>query len=424
MITVRKLQLTIINEDEKSRKEQYRFIRDSQYAQYKGLNRVMGYLMSGYYNNDMDFKNEGFIQHQKSITNSMLILNDIEFGKGIDSKSAITQKVKKDFKNALKSGLAKGEMKAINYKRDFPLMTRGRDLKFSYESENEDIIIKWVNKITFKVVLSKKHHKNYVELQHFLRNIINNTYKIGQSSFEFNKNNKLILNLNVDMPEKEKGEFVEGRVVGVDLGMKIPAYVSLNDLEYVGEGIGCIDDLLKVKKQFDCRNSRMKKRLVLTKGGHGRKQKLRALKSFTEKEKNYVKTYNHLVSKRIIDFAKKYNAPQINMELLSLSGTEKESALSTIRWWGYYQLQTMIEYKAEREGIIVRYVDPYHTSQTCSICGHYEKGQRPTQEKFICKNEKCGHTENADRNASRNIAKSTKYITKKEEGQYYKNKTE
>ena len=38
MITVRKLKLTIVNEDEELRKEQYKFIRDSQYAQYQALN--------------------------------------------------------------------------------------------------------------------------------------------------------------------------------------------------------------------------------------------------------------------------------------------------------------------------------------------------------------------------------------------------
>lgn len=419
MITVRKLQLTIINDNEKERKEQFRFIRNSQYAQYQGLNRCMGYLMSGYYSNCMDIKSDGFKSHQKTITNSLPIFDGIEFGKGIDSKSAITQKVKKDFSTSLKSGLAKGERSINNYKRDFPLMTRGRDLKFS--EQNDEIIIKWVNKIAFKVILSKKNHKNYAELQHFMRKVLTGEYKIGQSSLEFNKNNKLILNLTCDIPvNPNKNEIVEGRILGVDLGIKIPAYVCLNDKEYIGKGIGSIDDLLKVRKQFNCRKERLQRQLSLTKGGHGRKDKLKALDSFTEKEKNYVKTYNHLVSKQIIDFAKKNNAGQINMEFLALADSEKETITSTVRWWSYYQLQTMIEYKAEREGIIVKYIDPYRTSQTCSKCGHWEEGQRNNQAEFKCKS--CGHDENADRNAARNIAKSKKYITKKEESQFFKNK--
>ena len=35
----------------------------------------------------------------------------------------------------------------------------------------------------------------------------------------------------------------------------------------------------------------------------------------------------------------------------------------------------MIDYKAKKENIKVIFVDPYHTSQTCSACGHYEEGQ-------------------------------------------------
>ena len=48
MMIVRKLKLVIVNEDKEQRKEQYKFIRDSQYAQYQALNLGMGYLMAGY----------------------------------------------------------------------------------------------------------------------------------------------------------------------------------------------------------------------------------------------------------------------------------------------------------------------------------------------------------------------------------------
>lgn len=41
---------------------------------------------------------------------------------------------------------------------------------------------------------------------------------------------------------------------------------------------------------------------------------------------------------------------------------------------------------ANAAGIEVRYIEPRHTSQTCSFCGHYEKGQRINQQTFICKN--------------------------------------
>ena len=157
------------------------------------------------------------------------------------------------------------------------------------------------------------------------------------------------------------------------------------------------------------------KEVSYAKSGKGRAKKIKALEALRDKEANFRKTFQHKISKDIIEFAKQNNAGQINLELLSLKDSKNSFILQN---WGYYQLQQMIEYKAERESIEVKYVDPYHTSQTCSNCGHYEEGQRETQEKFICKS--CGFSANADYNASRNIAMSTKYISSKEESEYYK----
>ena len=202
MITVRKIKLTILGSDEE-RAKGYKFIRDSQYAQYQGLNLAMGLLTSAYLESNRDIKSDTFKEAQKSLTNSNKIFDNIEFGTGIDTKSAITQRVKKDFKTSLKNGLAKGERTITNYKRNYPLLTRGRDLKFQYK--DDDIIIKWVNKITFKVVLgSNKIRENKIELQHTLHKIIDKEYKVGQSSFQFDRNNNLILNLNLDIPYKLK----------------------------------------------------------------------------------------------------------------------------------------------------------------------------------------------------------------------------
>ena len=42
-----------------------------------------------------------------------------------------------------------------------------------------------------------------------------------------------------------------------------------------------------------------------------------------------------------------------------------------------------------------------YTSQTCNVCGYIDKSNRPNQHTFKCKN--CGHTDNADFNAAKNI---------------------
>lgn len=402
MISVRKIKLTILGTDEE-RKQGYKFIRDSQYSQYQGLNLAMGLLSSAYLESDRDIKSDTFKEAQKSLTNSNPIFDNIAFGTGIDTKSAITQRVKKDFKTSLKNGLAKGERSITNYKRDYPLLTRGRDLKFQYK--DDDIIIKWVNKIVFKVVLgSGKIKENKIELQHTLHKIIDKEYKVGQSSLQFDRNNNLILNLNLDIPYKPKTEIVEGRVLGVDLGLKYPAYMCLSDDTYKREHIGSIDDFLRVREQMQSRRRKLQHDLKFTKGGKGRVKKLQALDRLRDKEKNFVTTYNHMISKNVVEFAKKHQCEYIHLEKLIKDGFDN----TVLRNWSYYQLQQYIEYKAEREGIKVRYVDPAYTSQTCARCGHVDKENRQTQEKFTCT--KCGFELNADHNAAINIARSTKFI--------------
>ena len=401
MITVRKLKLTIVNEDKELRKQQYKFIRDSQYAQYQALNLGMGYIMIGYLANNRDIKSEGFKEHKKGLKNSNPIFEGLELGKGVDTLSAVTQKVKKDFSISLKNGLAKGERSSINYKRNFPLITRGRNLTF-YEQDGE-VLIKWVNKIIFKVVFNSRK-ENTLELQHTLQMVINKEYNVMQSSLEFDKNNNLILNLTLDIPFKQEDEFIDGRVLGVDLGVKYPAYVCLSDDTYKREHIGEALELIKQRKQYQDRRARTQQQLKNVKGGKGRGKKLKNLDRLSECERNFAKTYNHMISKRIVEFAKKHKCEYINMERLTKDGFSN----SILRNWSYYELQNMVEYKADRIGIKVRYVNPAYTSQTCSRCGHVDKENRQTQEKFICTN--CGFELNADHNASINIARSEEFI--------------
>ena len=406
MINVRKLKLVIRETDKELRSQKYKFIRDSQYAQYRALNVAMGYISSAYLKANKDIKSEEYKEAIKLLTNSNPIFNGIEVGTGIDTLSAVTRKARKDFSVSLKNGLARGERNLTSYRRTYPLITRGRDLKFRYEGN--DIVIKWVNKIEFTVITGSNNMKeNTIELKHTLHKIINNEYKIKESSLMFDKNNNLILNLTFDIPDKEAHEIVPGRTFGVDLGIATPAYVCLSDNTYIRSGFGSANDFFRIRQQMKSRRRSLYKSLSLVKGGQGRKKKLQAINSLRDKERNFAKTYNHQLSHKIVKFAKDNKCEFINLEYLTKDGFENRILSS----WSYYELQNMIEYKAEREGIKVRYVDPAYTSQTCSKCGHVDKENRPTQAKFKCVN--CGLELNADHNASINIARSDNFVNKK-----------
>jgi transposase len=73
-----------------------------------------------------------------------------------------------------------------------------------------------------------------------------------------------------------------------------------------------------------------------------------------------------------------------------------------IHGWSFAQLRSFVAYKAESRGCTVVGVDPRHTSQACSRCGHIARNNRRSRSRFCCR--RCGYAAHADFNAAVNIA--------------------
>ena len=68
---------------------------------------------------------------------------------------------------------------------------------------------------------------------------------------------------------------------------------------------------------------------------------------------------------------------------------------------GWHNFKSYLSYKLDRLGGELMLVNPQYTSQKCSTCHHIEEGNRKSQAQFFCL--RCGHEENADVNAAKNI---------------------
>lgn len=132
-----------------------------------------------------------------------------------------------------------------------------------------------------------------------------------------------------------------------------------------------------------------------------KQDKYKKVKRIKNREQRIVKDMNHKISRKIVDTAQQY---ECGIRLEQLDGIRKTAKSSrsfrySLNSWSFNQLQQMIEYKAKLLGIPVERIDPKYTSQLCSKCG--SMGNRNGKD-FKCPN--CSHVDNADVNASFNIA--------------------
>ena len=71
----------------------------------------------------------------------------------------------------------------------------------------------------------------------------------------------------------------------------------------------------------------------------------------------------------------------------------------------YYQLSSMMAYKAQLQGIPVQYINTAYTGQRCSVC---DKIGNRKGKNFNCDN--CNHRDHADDNAVFNITLSSDIV--------------
>lgn len=179
-------------------------------------------------------------------------------------------------------------------------------------------------------------------------------------------------------------------VVGVDLGIAQPAVTSTN--RFLGK---------PAWKAIEGRLFYLKRQLQ-RKGSKSAKRHLRTMRG---KQARFRRDCDHVLSKQIVESAQ----PGATIVLENLTDIRKRSKIRKktktsrrVHSWSFAQIKGFVAYKAEGRGCTVAGVDPRHTSQACSCCGHVARTNRRSRGRFVCR--KCGYELHADLNAARNIA--------------------
>ena len=334
------------------------------------------------------------------------------FAVGIPSK--IINPLKEDvFKhyNSSKKEQQKGMRTLSTYKKGMPIPFVFGNNRSLLQIGNE-YFLTWFNDCRFKLNFGRDRSNNRAIVDNCIKN---GKYKLGTAAKIQIKERKLFLLLSVDIPNTVRTP-IKGKVMGVDLGVVHPAYVAVNngpERSLIGNG-----DAFQKQRDTFRRRFRELQRSQLAQSGHGRKHKTKATETLRGKERNWIQTENHRLSREIVNLAVRWDVETIQMENLKGFGRTSEGEVEKthkrlLGRWSYFELQKNIEYKASMNGIKVKYVQPAYTSQTCHVCG--QRGDRSERDTFICTNPECecyNKPQDADVNAAINIAKSKNIIEK------------
>lgn len=299
------------------------------------------------------------------------------------------------------SGVLKGERSIRSYKNGMPVPFTSKSI-INLNGEGGAYSFKFLPRFLPNCSFTTRLGRDRSNNASIIEGIIKGEYKLCDSSFKFD-GTKLFFYLVVDMPVQIK-DVDPAKVLGADIGVK--CMIRYSDPKGVLKGsIGGDGELQRTRRRMFAQRRELQAGLIHARGGRGRKHKLAPLDRLEKKEKNFASTFNHVYSKQLIDVCVKNRIGTINME--DLTGLNGKMTDKMLRRWSYFDLQTKIEQKAKNVGIVVNWLNPRYTSQTCHKCGHCHEDNRKKRDTFACTNENCtifAKRIDADLNAAINLA--------------------
>lgn len=177
--------------------------------------------------------------------------------------------------------------------------------------------------------------------------------------------------------------------VGIDFGIK--------DLAITSDGVVYENKNFFKSQQ---RRLRVEQRSLARKqkGSINREKQKLVVALLHEKIRNQRTDYLHKISTELVN-----TYDTIAIEDLAVSNMVKNRKLSkAISDMAWRQLRTMLEYKSEWQGknlVVIGRFEP--SSKLCRKCGNIKKDLKLSDRTYTC--DKCGHSEDRDINASKNI---------------------
>jgi len=257
------------------------------------------------------------------------------------------------------------------------------------EQDGTTYIVIPAEKIGTKYTLGTKYTPMWLPIKNseYYTEIISKNKKWGAG--QINLNSQTFTTSITVKRETSDYEYEPETHIGIDLGVNNLAVMVITDSngKVLKTKFWSGTEIKHIRTQFyRYRNSVQK---------IGRMDCVRKTKGY---ERNWMKNVNHNISRDLIDIAKTYPCPIIQMENLHRF---KRGRIQ----WNFYQLREMIRYKADLKGIKFSLINPANTSLMCPKCKHTDKLNRLNGTvKFECVT--CHYKNNADFVGAYNISRA------------------
>lgn len=360
----RKIQIVPMGDKEEVSRV-YNYIRNAMYVQNRAYNiivsRVYAEILSGNVENVSEIYKKGSRKPKENEPGYSLFkaeeFTDIPVGLPLFGNTAYM--AKHDMATAKSKGLYKGKITLQNKKLDAPVYVNKKfiQIKHLHDNHNDfldklytkdlDMGFSFVNGINFKLVFGnlKKSH----EIRSVMQNIVEENYLIQDSSIQFDRTGKkIMLNLTLSLPIRDKKDLKEDTCIGVHFGKESPVICAVNGRKKDTAHIGSAEEIQRVSTQIQQQRKRIRNHMKATTGGHGTKKRMQALNKMDSRYRNFENTYSHYISKEIVKFALKHKAKYIIIE-----DSPKDTTNRAIGKWAFYKLNEQIQYKANFYGMEV-----------------------------------------------------------------------
>ena len=252
---------------------------------------------------------------------------------------------------------------------------------------------KWAKRNEYKSILLKsvkQNEKGFTIPKLGFVNIFKDRMPSGalKTATVIKENNSYYLSVTFESISENLYPTNESQVVGIDMGISY----------FLVDSNGCFVEnprhTITYQKRLRVKNRSLARKKL---GSNSRYKTKVELSKLHLKIKNTREDFTHKISIKYI----KENS-LIVVEDLKVKNMIKFGHLSKhIADASWASFSHKLEYKSKMYNKTFIKVDPKYTSQKCNSCGHTAKENHLNQSKFECVS--CGHKDNADFNASKNI---------------------